>query len=103
MMPLSIFKATRQFAAAVPTSSGNYVHFTVQDEAIVAWNDPKITKVEQLENVWAKYIAHTLAPARSAGNVVLVHETINMAKQARLAWFYSPGTRRVRRAPDDCL
>lgn len=100
MMPLAIHKATRQFAAAVPTSRGNYVHFTVQDEAIVSWNDPNVTSVEQLNNVWAKYIAHTLSPARSAGNVVLVHETINMAKQARHAWFYSPGTRRVRRAPD---
>lgn len=100
MMPLSIYKATRQFAAAVPTSNGNYVHFTVQDDAIVGWNDPQVTSVDQLNNIWAKYIAHTLAPARSAGNVVLVHETINMAKQARLAWFYSPGTRRVRRAPD---
>ena len=70
MMPLSIYKATRQFAAAALTSN---VHFTVQDEAIVAWNDPKVSNVEQLGNVWAKYIAHTLAPARSAGNVVLVH------------------------------
>ncbi len=93
-------KATRQFAAAIPTQGGDYTIYTVQDEAIVAWNDPSKKSAEELDNIWAKYIAHTVAPARRAGNVTLVHETINMAKQGRLAWQYSPGTRRVRRAPD---
>jgi len=94
------FKATRQFAAAIPTASGDFTRYTVQDEAIVTWNDPTKDKAEDLDNIWALYIAHTVAPARRAGNVVLVHETINMAEQARLAWQYSPGTRRVRRAPN---
>ena len=31
---------------------------------------------------------------------MLVHETLNMAKEGRKAWTYSPGTRRVRRAPN---
>lgn len=94
------YKATRQFAAAIPTESGDYTKYTVQDEAIVAWNDPTKTRAEDLDNIWALYIAHTVAPARRAGNVTLVHETINMAEQSRLAWQYSPGTRRVRRAPN---
>ncbi|MEQ9144605.1 MAG: DUF1329 domain-containing protein [Parvibaculaceae bacterium] len=100
MLPFINYKATRQFAAAIPTASGDYTLYTVQDEAIVAWNDPSKEKAEDLNNIWALYIAHTVAPARRAGNVTLVHETINMAEQARLAWQYSPGTRRVRRAPD---
>ena len=94
------YKATRQYAAAIPTASGDYTLYTVQDEAIVAWNDPTKEKAEDLNNIWALYIAHTVAPARRAGNVTLVHETINMAQQPRLAWQYSPGTRRVRRAPN---
>lgn len=94
------YKATRQFAAAIPTESGDYTLYTVQDEAIVAWNDPTKERAEDLDNIWALYIAHTVAPARRAGNVTLVHETINMAEQPRLAWQYSPGTRRVRRAPN---
>jgi len=100
MLPFINFKATRQFAAAIPTESGDYTLYTVQDEAIVSWNDPTKSKAEDLDNIWAKYIAHTVAPARRAGNVTLVHETINAAAQTRLAWQYSPGTRRVRRAPD---
>lgn len=100
MLPFTIHKATRQFAAAIPTRTGDYTLYTIQDEAIVLWNDPTKDRAEDLDNIWAKYIAHTVAPARRAGNVILVHETINMAKQGRLAWQYSPGTRRVRRAPN---
>jgi hypothetical protein len=39
------------------------------------------------------------APTRLAGNVLLVHETINQVKEARRAWLYNSGQRRVRRAP----
>jgi hypothetical protein len=41
----------------------------------------------------------TKSPSRNAGYVVLVQETLNMSVEARRAWTYSPGTRRVRRAP----
>ncbi|MBO3277397.1 DUF1329 domain-containing protein [Pseudomonas schmalbachii] len=40
-----------------------------------------------------------VAPARLAGNVTLVHETIDQVKEPRLAWAYNAGQRRVRRAP----
>lgn len=46
------------------------------------------------------YINNTIAPARAAGNVVLIHDTIDAVKGQRKAWVYSPGTRRVRRAPN---
>lgn len=39
------------------------------------------------------------APARLAGNILLVQETIDQVKQPRLAWLYNAGQRRVRRAP----
>jgi hypothetical protein len=39
------------------------------------------------------------APSRLAGNVLLVHETIDQVKEPRLAWIYNAGQRRVRRAP----
>ncbi|MNF23857.1 hypothetical protein D3C84_44430 [compost metagenome] len=40
-----------------------------------------------------------LSPARLAGGVELVHETIDQVKEPRLAWVYNAGQRRVRRAP----
>ncbi len=41
-----------------------------------------------------------MAPARLAGEVLLVHETLNAKAQPRQAWVYNPGQRRVRRAPN---
>jgi len=40
------------------------------------------------------------APARLAGGILLVHETLNQIKQPRDAWVYNTGQRRVRRAPN---
>jgi hypothetical protein len=40
-----------------------------------------------------------LAPARLAGGILLVHETLDQVKEPRSAWIYNPGQRRVRRAP----
>ena len=52
-----------------------------------------------MDNISIYYLLQTKAPARSAGYVVLVQESLNMSVEARRAWTYSPGTRRVRRAP----
>ena len=94
------FKVVRQFAAAPVTRSGDYTMQIVQDEAIIAWSDPAAKSAEDLDNISLYYIANTIAPARSAGNVILVYEALNAEKQPRQAWQYSPGTRRVRRAPN---
>ncbi len=94
------FKVTRQFVAAVPTRNGEFTPYVVQDEVLQNYSDPTKTDVSELGNISLRYIAHTIAPARAAGNVVMVHETINQVEGSRKAWVYSPGTRRVRRAPD---
>jgi len=94
------FKLTRQFTAAAVTRSGDYTLQTVQDEAIFQWSDPSKGSAEELDNISIYYIANTVAPARSAGSVILVHETLNRSIDPRKAWSYSPGTRRVRRAPN---
>lgn len=94
------FKATRQFTAAAVTRGGDYTLTTVQDEAILQWSDPTKGRAEELDNISIYYIANTIAPARAAGSVILVHETLNRALDPRKAWQYSPGTRRVRRAPN---
>lgn len=94
------FKAVRQFAAAPVTRGGDYTLQIVQDEAILTWSDPSKQRAEDLNNISIYYIANTIAPARAAGNVILVYEALNAQVQPRQAWQYSPGTRRVRRAPN---
>ncbi|MGK2741124.1 DUF1329 domain-containing protein [Tepidicaulis sp. LMO-SS28] len=94
------FKLTREFTAAPVTRGGDYELITVQDEAILQWSDPSKERAEDIDNISIYYISNTIAPARAAGNVILVHETLNRALEERRAWQYSPGTRRVRRAPN---
>lgn len=51
------------------------------------------------ENVMFYFKQDVVAPARLAGNVLLVHETIDQVAEPRRAWIYNAGQRRVRRAP----
>jgi Protein of unknown function (DUF1329) len=46
------------------------------------------------------YIQKTTAPARVAGNILLVHETMDQSRDIRSVWNYNPGQRRVRLAPE---
>ncbi|NNK95027.1 MAG: DUF1329 domain-containing protein [Desulfobacterales bacterium] len=46
-----------------------------------------------------KFSSTEVYPAANAGFGILVHESVNAAKKPRKAWIYSPGERRVRRAP----
>ncbi len=94
------FKWKRQFATAPVQSNGSYDLVTTKDESIVRWANPAVRSVSELNNIIYLYIAKTIAPARIAGNVILVHESSNPAVDPRKAWAYSSGTRRVRRAPD---
>jgi hypothetical protein len=94
------YKTTRQFSAAPVQSNGSYNLQVVQDEAIFRYANPSMKSSDELNNIGLLYIANTISPPRLAGNVILVHESINAQVEPRKAWSYSPGTRRVRRAPD---
>jgi hypothetical protein len=54
---------------------------------------------EQLDNLLLYFKQAVTAPARLAGSILLVHETLDQVKENRRAWIYTPGQRRVRRAP----
>ncbi len=51
-------------------------------------------------NKLANFLQTVTAPARLAGQVLLIHEPVDQVKQARTAWVYNPGQRRVRLAPN---
>ncbi len=53
----------------------------------------------KLNNVMLYYMGFVKSPARLAGGGVLVHETLDQAREPRSAWGYNAGQRRVRRAP----
>ncbi|NWH07535.1 MAG: DUF1329 domain-containing protein [Alphaproteobacteria bacterium] len=94
------FKFQREYNAAQVFKDGNLVKIRIADEGVFRWSDPKRNGVEDLDNISIFFIQQVKAPARLTGTALLVHETINQQKQARLVWQYSPSQRRVRRAPD---
>ena len=84
---------------AALTRGGAYTVVKNSLEIELRYSLPGMT-VEELGNTMILYKQKTLAPARLAGDIVLVHETINQAREPRNAWTYNPGQRRVRRAPN---
>ncbi len=84
---------------AVPTSGGSYTMVTMEEKILLPYNNPEAT-VETIGNRLAYFLQTVTAPARLAGNILLVHETLDQVKEPRKAWVYNPGQRRVRRAPN---
>ncbi|TBU82093.1 DUF1329 domain-containing protein [Pseudomonas daroniae] len=79
--------------------NGSYSLVTSQQEAMFKFYDPK-GSYANLNNILFYYLSFTRSPARLAGGAVLVHETLDQVKEARQAWGYNAGQRRVRRAPN---
>jgi hypothetical protein len=89
----------RQIGQAPVTAGGDYTMVKFRDETMVAYSLPG-ARSENLDNIIAYFIQETISPARLAGEVLLVHETLDQSKENRKAWVYNPGQRRVRRAPN---
>lgn len=90
---------TRNIAQASPTRNGAYVPVQFADEFLLNYSRPDITP-ETLDNVIVYFRQEVLSPARLAGSILFVHETLNQVKESRRAWVYNTGQRRVRRAPN---
>ncbi|AOY87106.1 outer membrane lipoprotein-sorting protein [Marinobacter salinus] len=88
----------RNVGQVTPTANGDFSVVKFQDE--LTWR----TYLEDYEpgedpNVLFYFKQAITGPARLAGNVLLVHETIDQVAEPRRAWVYNAGQRRVRRAP----
>lgn len=89
----------RQHVVAAVTRGGDYSLVKFKDWGFLNyWY--KDTTLENLDNLQWMYRRDTISPARMAGTILLVHETLNQTQDARKAWVYNPGQRRVRRAPE---
>ena len=84
---------------AAVTRGGAYTMVKYGIDVEVRYSLPGMT-VEKLGNTMILFKQSVLSPARLAGDIVLVHETINQFREPRNAWVYNPGQRRVRRAPN---
>jgi hypothetical protein len=84
--------------SVTPSASGDFTPVRIQ-EKLFGMYYRKGNTTENINNVLAYFLQTVESPARLAGNVLLVHETMNQELQARQAWIYNPGQRRVRKAP----
>ena len=91
--------ASRTIAQAAPTRGGKYTLVQFSDEFFLLYSMEGMTEAD-LNNKILFFKQEVTAPARLAGGILLVHETMNQVKEHRSAWLYNPGQRRVRRAPN---
>lgn len=90
---------TRRSSEVAVQTNGNFTPITVNQEIEFNYYRPDRT-INDLNNILFYYLSKTIAPARLAGGAVLVHETLNQVDEARQAWGYNAGQRRVRLAPN---
>lgn len=88
----------RLVTQATPQPNGSYSLVYFQDEFTFRAN-LKDYDAGKPSNILFYFKQRVTAPSRLAGNVLLVHETLDQVKEPRLAWIYNAGQRRVRRAP----
>jgi hypothetical protein len=81
------------------TAGGSYTLVKFKEEFFFQYYMPGMTEAG-LDNILVFFTQETTAPARLAGEVLMVQETLDQTKDARRAWVYNPGQRRVRRAPN---
>jgi len=91
--------AVRYISQASPLRSGSYSLVDFEDEFLFNYCREGITE-KDLGNVLIYYKQAVVGPAKVAGSILLVHETLDQVKEPRNAWVYNPGQRRVRRAPN---
>ncbi len=88
----------RLYVQAMPQVNGSYNLIKFEEEAAYPQYMSDVD-LDATANTLLYFKQRVTAPARLAGNVLLVHDTLDQLKEPRMAWVYNAGQRRVRRAP----
>jgi hypothetical protein len=84
---------------AAVTESGSYTLVKIREEVKFPYGARDVPP-ESLKNVIVYFFQVVEDPPRLAGQITLVHETMDQLSEPRRAWQYNPGQRRLRRAPN---
>ncbi len=84
---------------AVVQANGSFSPVRLYDNWVSPYGLAEGFDAKKDDNILFYFMRKAVAPARLTGNVLLVHETMDQVKEARRAWSYNAGQRRVRRAP----
>ncbi|KIP97787.1 MULTISPECIES: DUF1329 domain-containing protein [Pseudomonas] len=88
----------RHVVQVTPQANGSFSPVSLEEEFAFR-GMMKDVDTSKPSNILFYFKQRVTAPSRLAGNVLLVHETIDQVKEPRMAWLYNAGQRRVRRAP----
>jgi hypothetical protein len=91
--------ASLEVGQAPLTAGGSFTLVNFKEEFYFLYYEPGMTEAK-MNNILLFFTQETTAPARLAGEILLVQETLDQATEPRRAWVYNPGQRRVRRAPN---
>jgi hypothetical protein len=91
--------AIRYNNQAALTAGGDFNLVRIREEFLGPYYQPGATLAD-INNILIYFFQVVEAPPRLAGQVLLVHETLNQLERPRQAWIYNPGQRRVRLAPN---
>jgi hypothetical protein len=89
----------RRVGQAAPTRGGAFTLVRIEEDILFNYHRRSASPAA-VGNLLAYFMQQVLSPPRLAGDILLVHETLNQVKEARRAWVYNTGQRRVRRAPN---
>lgn len=93
-------EAVETFAgSAVVDAKGQFTMTKVDATLKFIFSDPD-RELNTRDNTAFMLLGATTAPAKIAGNKLLVHEFIDSLQEPRKSWLFLSGQRRVRRAPD---
>lgn len=88
----------RYYMQAMPQVNGSYTLIKLEEEIGFPELMPGVDH-SAIPNTSVYYKQRVTAPSRLAGNVLLVHDSLDQLQEPRMAWVYNAGQRRVRRAP----
>ena len=88
------------WSQAAVTTGGDYALVKFEYEYDFSYGNCSKPAGQREANKILNYVQNTTAPPRLAGQILLVHETVDQTAQPRSAWTYNPGQRRVRLAPN---
>ncbi len=88
------------WSQAAVTTGGDYALVKFEYEYDFSYGNCSKPAAQREANKILNYVQNTTAPPRLAGQILLVHETVDQTAQPRSAWTYNPGQRRVRLAPN---
>jgi hypothetical protein len=86
----------RLITQVTPQVNGAFTTVHFEDEIAAPADMPELDKSNNMLYYFKQQITK---PSRLAGNVLLIHETMDQTNEPRNAWVYNSGQRRVRRAP----